>query len=242
MHASPFADCMASCSGLLCACRNARCAETHGDAALLGGKWHGQWPIEKFPPNQEEFQQWWGTFAAYERIEDDVLNRVLPWLREQGVESIGVVGFCWGGLMVMLADVCFCLLGAKIVPVSSCGCSPFCAVAPLHDCMLRQQAITLGKHPHFNGVAEVHGARLTRDHAEQVQCPVALLPANDDPPADDLMEVLATKPFGAKCVHRRFDDMFHGFCAARGDWTVPEQRERAQEAMNIVTDFFKATL
>lgn len=76
----------------------------------------------------------------------------------------------------------------------------------------------------------------------EAQCPLALLPAGDDPQLDDLMEALSTKPFADKCVHKRFDDMHHGFCAARGDWTIDAQRERAVEAMNVVTEFFNSTL
>jgi dienelactone hydrolase len=45
-----------------------------------------------------------------------------------------------------------------------------------------------------------------------------------------------------KSVHRRFDDMHHGFAAARGDWNDPLQAQRAQEALNLVATFFKSIL
>jgi dienelactone hydrolase len=44
------------------------------------------------------------------------------------------------------------------------------------------------------------------------------------------------------CITQRFDDMHHGFCAARGDWTNELQAKRASEAVGIVTDFFKMHL
>lgn len=42
-----------------------------------------------------------------------------------------------------------------------------------------------------------------------------------------------------KSGHHRFDDVHHGFCAARGDWTVELQAKRANEALKLVTDFYK---
>lgn len=43
-----------------------------------------------------------------------------------------------------------------------------------------------------------------------------------------------------KSVHKRFDDMHHGFAAARGDWKDPLNAQRANEALKIVADFFKS--
>jgi hypothetical protein len=36
--------------------------------------------------------------------------------------------------------------------------------------------------------------------------------------------------------------MHHGFCAARGDWSVPLQAQRASEAIDTFTDFFAKTI
>jgi hypothetical protein len=43
-----------------------------------------------------------------------------------------------------------------------------------------------------------------------------------------------------KSVHHRFDDMHHGFAAARGDWADPLNAQRANEALELVTTFFKS--
>lgn len=40
-------------------------------------------------------------------------------------------------------------------------------------------------------------------------------------------------------AHHRFDDMFHGFAAARGDWKDEHQRKRADEAIQLVHHFMK---
>lgn len=50
---------------------------------------------------------------------------------------------------------------------------------------------------------------------EQVKVPMIIMPSKDDPDHAPLKEVLDAKDFGDKCRYHRFDDMHHGFCAAR---------------------------
>lgn len=52
------------------------------------------------------------------------------------------------------------------------------------------------------------------------------------------MAVLAKKPFGDKCKMVVFDDMHHGFCAARGDYTNELNAKRANEAIQLTVNFF----
>lgn len=49
----------------------------------------------------------------------------------------------------------------------------------------------------------------------QVKVPMLVMPSGDDPDHTSVKDVLDKKPFGDKCQYRRFDDMHHGFCAAR---------------------------
>lgn len=42
----------------------------------------------------------------------------------------------------------------------------------------------------------------------------------------------------SKCVFRRYDDMVHGFCGARGDYSDPRVAAAAGEATAAVADFF----
>ncbi len=42
--------------------------------------------------------------------------------------------------------------------------------------------------------------------------------------------------------HYRFEDMHHGFCAARGDYSDELQARRANEAIRMVSAFFKRNL
>ncbi len=42
--------------------------------------------------------------------------------------------------------------------------------------------------------------------------------------------------------HHRFEDMFHGFAGARGDWKDELQKKRADEAISLVYNFMKKHL
>lgn len=69
-----------------------------------------------------------------------------------------------------------------------------------------------------------------------------IMPSGTDPDHTPVKEVLDKKLFGDKCKYRRFDDMHHGFCSARGDWSIPEQATRASEAVDTFVKFFEANL
>ncbi|CAM9397345.1 unnamed protein product [Chrysoparadoxa australica] len=78
-----------------------------------------------------------------------------------------------------------------------------------------------------------HPAFLDATLAEAVKVPFCSLPCPGDFPVEDLKAVLDKKPFGDQCVYKCFEDMQHGFCAGRGDYSDPLQKERASEAMGI---------
>ena len=54
--------------------------------------------------------------------------------------------------------------------------------------------------------------------------------------------MLDKKPFGSRCVYKRYDDQIHGFCAARGDWEKADVAAAATEAIGIMRDFFKTVM
>lgn len=80
-----------------------------------------------------------------------------------------------------------------------------------------------------------------KDFAADVKVPVLVIAAKGDP-CETIKEVLDTKDFGSKCDYHRFDDMTHGFCGARGDFTQPEVAQRAGEAIQLAADFLRAHL
>ena len=58
--------------------------------------------IKEFPPNtpelKEKFGKWWSEVADVTKCGMVMKETILPWMKEKGVKSVGMVGFCWGGL------------------------------------------------------------------------------------------------------------------------------------------------
>merc|ERR1711990_893498 len=64
------------------------------------------WPNDNFPPKDDEskkkLDEWFGTVAAPGRVQP-MVAKVAEELKSNGVESLGMYGFCWGGKMTILA-------------------------------------------------------------------------------------------------------------------------------------------
>lgn len=93
-------------------------------------------------------------------------------------------------------------------------------------------------HPFFVGSSLIHPSFVDVADAEKAGAPVLAIPSKDEPDMTEYMQVLSKKPFGDKCKHVRFDDVHHGFCAARGDYTDELNAKRANEAIKLSADFF----
>ncbi|KAI9491664.1 dienelactone hydrolase [Zychaea mexicana] len=94
----------------------------------------------------------------------------------------------------------------------------------------------------FGGASLIHPSFVDVKDAEKAGAPVLALPSKDEPDMTEYMNVLAKKPFGDKCAHQRFDDMHHGFAAARGNWSDELNRKRATEAIQLTANFFRSVL
>ncbi|KAJ2084096.1 hypothetical protein H4R24_000305 [Coemansia sp. RSA 988] len=125
--------------------------------------------------------------------------KLRDYLKENGVSAVGVIGFCWGGKMVVTA---------------------------------------LSELEGFAGGAIVHPALIQPGDMAKINAPLLVLPSKDEPDYTDEFNSLKDKPFFDKCYMERFDDMFHGFCGARGDWSNPEQARRANDAIKLLVKFF----
>lgn len=99
-------------------------------------------------------------------------------------------------------------------------------------------AVQLTSNPFFVGASMIHPSFVDVKDAEQAAAPVLAIPSKDEPDMTEYMQILSKKPFGDKCKHVRFDDMPHGFCAARGDYNDEANAKRANEAIKLTCDFF----
>ncbi|KAG0163372.1 hypothetical protein DFQ28_003148 [Apophysomyces sp. BC1034] len=94
----------------------------------------------------------------------------------------------------------------------------------------------------YGAFTVIHPINVDTADAEKAQAPILALPSKDEPDMTEYMAILKKKPFGAKCKHHRFDDMHHGFAAARGNWSDELNRKRATEAIQLTIDFFNQVL
>ncbi|KAG0046500.1 hypothetical protein BGZ83_008335 [Gryganskiella cystojenkinii] len=90
----------------------------------------------------------------------------------------------------------------------------------------------------FLGVAGPHPTAVTPMLVEELRCPLAIFPSKDEPDMLPVIAIVQQKGFSTPSVHVRFDNVDHGFCGGRGDWTVPEQNEAAGQVLQQMTDFF----
>ncbi|KAJ3409876.1 hypothetical protein HDV05_004176 [Chytridiales sp. JEL 0842] len=121
------------------------------------------------------------------------------------------------------------------------GCANFGLVG---FCWGGRNVALLTQDPVFKAGAIVHPGNVTPEEAALVQAPLLVMPAQDDKAEvfDKVVEILRTKPFGSKVVHRRFDDVPHGFCASRSDFGNELMAKRANEAIEEMNKFFLANL
>ncbi|ORY97565.1 Alpha/Beta hydrolase protein [Syncephalastrum racemosum] len=94
----------------------------------------------------------------------------------------------------------------------------------------------------FGATAMIHPSQVEIQDAENAQAPILAIPTKDDVDMTEYMRVLSRKPFGSNCEHYRFDDVHHGFAAARGDWNDEIIKKRATEAVQLTVRFFKKNL
>jgi len=94
----------------------------------------------------------------------------------------------------------------------------------------------------IKAAALLHPAFIESTDAEAAKGPVLFLPSKDEADMIPLYEIVKQRLGEENTEHHRFDDMHHGFAAARGDWKDELQRKRAEEAISLVHVFFKKHL
>ncbi|KAJ3094467.1 hypothetical protein HDU96_001662 [Phlyctochytrium bullatum] len=171
---------------------------THGVRVAIPDLCRGDpWPTSKWPPEDmgAVFKHIFGV-APTEKVETD-LKAALDYLKTEGSEKFGLIGFCWGGL----------------------------------------NASVLMNNAYYQAAAVIHPAGFKVEALEKCVGPMAFFPAMDDADFTPHAEFLKTK-FGDLVVHKRFDDVPHGFCASRSNFDDELTGKRANECLDEVHKFF----
>lgn len=154
-------------------------------------------------------------------IRPDLIN-IVHYYQSLGVEEFAIFGMCWGGSVATLSSI--------------------------------------ELYSYFNASALVHPSLVTNDQAYDVRTPMYLMPSQDEPDMVSLSlvnwsiiykkltsgqlpfyQVLRIN-FGDNAGHRRFDDMFHGFAAARGNFSDPINQMHVNEVITTLGVFFERNL
>ena len=88
--------------------------------------------------------------------------------------------------------------------------------------------------------AVAHPSMLSVELLEKAQGPVCLLPTHED---GELLDIkAAAESTGHKVVYQYFNDVHHGFVSARADFNNELNRKRANEAIDVMVEFFHDTM
>ncbi|KAF9015456.1 dienelactone hydrolase [Cyathus striatus] len=101
-----------------------------------------------------------------------------------------------------------------------------------------------GKDTPFSSAAIVHPAMLSGEDAKELVIPFALYVSKDEP-VDEynaIVDILSKNAYASKNDHKSYDNMFHGWAAARGDLKDTENKKEYEDVYERLVNFFKNTL
>eukprot|EP00542_Grammatophora_oceanica_P013686 CAMPEP_0194054150 /NCGR_PEP_ID=MMETSP0009_2-20130614/52535_1 /TAXON_ID=210454 /ORGANISM="Grammatophora oceanica, Strain CCMP 410" /LENGTH=232 /DNA_ID=CAMNT_0038702541 /DNA_START=57 /DNA_END=755 /DNA_ORIENTATION=- len=88
--------------------------------------------------------------------------------------------------------------------------------------------------------AFVHASFCTPELMEKASGPVCLCPTKDDGEQLDLKE--AAEKSGHKVVYHYYEDVHHGFCAARANFEDETNVKRTNECLEVLATFFNESM
>lgn len=168
-------------------------------------------------------------------------DQSVPLSSQEGKEQLGKWWVQEAGFDRVLDDC-----RNRIMPHIKAHFPTVAVIGAIGTCWGGLMTISLAQHAGaglmIDGIVSVHGARLSPDHAAAATVPLCLLPAGDDPSVAPLQAVIEDQhasTFAGLCVYHQYASMHHGFFAARGDWSVTDQFDCANDVVAKVSSFFE---
>ncbi|GJJ68114.1 hypothetical protein EMPS_00460 [Entomortierella parvispora] len=87
---------------------------------------------------------------------------------------------------------------------------------------------TGGPHPSFTTIETV----------KDVKCPLILLASKDEADMIPILDSVKHNDFPVESFQKRFDNVRHGWCGSRGDWSDPEQLKAGLEVVDLLGAYF----
>lgn len=153
--------------------------------------------------------EWMKSVSEPAKVEADLTDTVLPWVKAQGVDAIGVVGLCFGGYAGWLAS--------KTGLVQAC--------VGVHSAT---------KLFNFHGTSEWDQVPLLK--CPQMLLQAGNDPANTKPGGEVSAALARQAGWGAECEFEEYADMLHGWLP-RGDLDDPKVRRGCAAAMRRLLAF-----
>jgi len=96
----------------------------------------------------------------------------------------------------------------------------------------------------LTSVAMVHPAMLSAGDAEKLTVPLAMYITKDESVDEynKINAIVSKKPFGSKSDSKNYENMFHGFAAARADLKNEENKKEFEDVYGKLATFFHNTL
>jgi len=94
--------------------------------------------------------------------------------------------------------------------------------------------------PDIKCIGLVHPSGVKTTEANKVKCPVIILPSSEEHDLMPFRNIIVDRLGEDACVHHKFENMKHGFCAARGDFTDPATKQAVGEVIDHLDSFFNA--
>ncbi|KAK3841092.1 MAG: hypothetical protein J3R72DRAFT_445939 [Linnemannia gamsii] len=128
------------------------------------------------------------------------------------------------------------LIRAAVEDLRADGCTSFSIIGACWGTYIAVQAAS-EEDSVFLAAGGPHPSLITVDVVKDVKCPLILLPSKDEADMIPVIASLKHKNFSVESFHKRFDNMHHGWCGGRGDWSNPEQFKAGMEAVELFADY-----
>ena len=113
------------------------------------------------------------------------------------------------------------------------GADKFCVAG---FCWGGKIAVLSGALDWVSATASAHPSFVTPEDVAALKVPMAFCLTKDEPDYTPMEEAAKGKSFD--CIFKKYPEMHHGFCTARGDFSNDANRKACDDALNIMVDLF----
>ncbi|KAF9172519.1 hypothetical protein BGX21_007719 [Mortierella sp. AD011] len=126
---------------------------------------------------------------------------------------------------------------ATVEELRADGCTTFSIFGQCWGSYISLQAASEPNQP-FLSAGGPHPSLTTIETVKDVKCPLILLASKDEADLAPVIESIKHKNFPVESFQTRFDNVHHGWCGSRGDWSDPEQFEAGLKVVHLLGEYF----